>query len=979
MTLLPLRRRAARSICTLAAAALAAAAFPSLTLAQVPADESWWTIRTRHFDVHFTRALEPEARRAASVAERAYGNLASALVPPRGRIDIVVADGADVSNGSATVFPRNHIVIQARPPVDATSLRSYDDWTALVLQHELTHIFHLDRSRGWWRAAQYLFGRNPALFPNLYAPSWLTEGLAVYYESRFVPGGRLAGTYHAAVVRAAAAERDLPALSSLSLATSRFPYGQSAYVYGSFLVAELAARGGPGSVRSFIERTSGDVTPYLLDRDARAAFGETFSQAWRAWRDSVQRAGAGERAGRPARVVPVRAAALGFPRWLGDTAVMFAANDGRETPGAYVLDARAAGATLHRIGRRNSIDANVPPVARGAPLVFAQLDYIDRFRIRSDLYAADSGRTRRLTRGARLASPDVRRDGAIVAVQTLPATTRLVRVSRDGTIVPITGASLDTQWVAPRWSPSGDAIAAIRIAGGHNELVELDTSGVVATVVRSAAPIRSVAWDPDGRNLVYTADEGGVARVHIVAAGVRDGDATGGVLVSEPGGIYDVDVARASGDTLRIAGTTLRGDGYAIALWDGTPSDTAGIRLQRDRSYAPWTVVPDTSAARPYRPWRTLPPAYWSPTFASDQGTGALVGGFTSGEDVIGRHAYLAQGAVNTRNGHVDGSVLYRYGRLAHAVIGLSVDQSWAYGMLFGSTGGLVGTLERRIRTYAARATLVRPRVRTFASLTGGVELEERLYDTDPARLVSRLDPYFSRVHRFPTLLLAGTFSNTQRPLRSISPEDGVTLAAAGRQRWESGAGSAGRSVVAVAAAYKSLDLGGYAHHVVALRLAGGSADSRTPTEYSVGGVSGAAIELVPGVVVGDPARTFPVRGFAPGSEQGVRAFAASAEYRAPLALVARGVRLLPVFLDRASVSFFGDAGRASCPRSAATICGMGRAPLLASVGAEVDFDTAIQYDIPMRLRAGVAHPVAGARYAGARPVSLFVTLGGTF
>src|SRR5207302_6007026 len=109
--------------------------------------------------------------------------LSRELVPPRGIIDLVVADNVDYVNGYATPFPSNRIVVYAHPPTDASGLRNYDDWNALVVTHELTHIFHLDRSRGIWRIGQAIFGRNPLLFPNLYEPRWVLEGLAVYFES----------------------------------------------------------------------------------------------------------------------------------------------------------------------------------------------------------------------------------------------------------------------------------------------------------------------------------------------------------------------------------------------------------------------------------------------------------------------------------------------------------------------------------------------------------------------------------------------------------------------------------------------------------------------------------------------------------------------------------------------------------------------------------------------------------------------------
>ncbi|MGI9091804.1 MAG: hypothetical protein ACR2GG_12005, partial [Gemmatimonadaceae bacterium] len=184
-----------------------------------------------------------------------------------------------------------------------------------------------------------------------------------------------------------------------------------------------------------------------------------------------------------------------------------------------------------------------------------------------------------------------------------------------------------------------------------------------------------------------------------------------------------------------------------------------------------------------------------------------------------------------------------------------------------------------------------------------------------------------------------------------------------------------------IASGYKSLDLPGFAHHVIALRVAGGVADSRSPSEYEVGGVNGSSLEVVPGIAIGSSGRTFPIRGFAAGSEAGIRALSASAEYRLPLAVPSRGLGLFPFFVDRASLALFADGARASCPAGSAPACSPSSedGPTLAAVGAELDIDSAIQFDVPYRFRVGVAHPVRGADYASASALSLFVTVGGTF
>ncbi|HEY9428545.1 MAG TPA: hypothetical protein VIR34_15420, partial [Gemmatimonadaceae bacterium] len=105
----------------LVAAALLACVVASAP-AQVAPDARWRTIATEHFRIHFTPELEATARRAAVDAETAYAALAERLHPPRGTIDLVVADNVDYSNGYTTPFPTNRIVVYTHPPLDSPSL-----------------------------------------------------------------------------------------------------------------------------------------------------------------------------------------------------------------------------------------------------------------------------------------------------------------------------------------------------------------------------------------------------------------------------------------------------------------------------------------------------------------------------------------------------------------------------------------------------------------------------------------------------------------------------------------------------------------------------------------------------------------------------------------------------------------------------------------------------------------------------------------
>ncbi|HEX7979649.1 MAG TPA: hypothetical protein VF461_13665, partial [Gemmatimonadaceae bacterium] len=257
--------------------------------AQPAAYRHYRTLDTPHFRVIVARGLEQEGRVAAAAAESAYAKLSTSLAAPRGRIDLLVSDDVDYSNGYAVVSPTNRIVVYAVPPIEHAGLRLNQDWLQLVITHELTHIFHLDRTRGIWRGVQGVFGRGPYFFPNSYSPSWLTEGLAVHEESRLTSGGRLNDALHRMYARAGASGGHLFRLDELSLGTSRFPEGEAAYGYGSLFVDWLARNHGEPSVKRFIDAQAAQLVPYWLDPAARSAFGMTFGRAYTLWSDSVRR------------------------------------------------------------------------------------------------------------------------------------------------------------------------------------------------------------------------------------------------------------------------------------------------------------------------------------------------------------------------------------------------------------------------------------------------------------------------------------------------------------------------------------------------------------------------------------------------------------------------------------------------------------------------------------------------------------------
>src|SRR5439155_1335714 len=231
-----------------------------------------------------------------------------------------------------------------------------------------------------WRGLQRVFGRAPGLFPNEYQPSWVIEGLATYYESKFTNAGRVRGSFHTQVLgadRAAGASRS-PWNATLF---TRWADGLVPYAYGSRFFHYLAGAVGDSVVPRFVEATSAQLIPFRVGRQvARVASGRTLGRDWpRGTAPDLPGTSVAPPAGRVLdsllRTEPV-------PRVSPDgRRVAYVRDDGK---GASVL--RVLDVATERSLAAHRVNGGVDYDWLGDTLVITQLDFTTRWRIRSDLY-----------------------------------------------------------------------------------------------------------------------------------------------------------------------------------------------------------------------------------------------------------------------------------------------------------------------------------------------------------------------------------------------------------------------------------------------------------------------------------------------------------------------------------------------------------------------------------------------------------------
>ena len=944
--------------------------------AQVAPDARWHTFHTEHFAVHYQDGLEPLARRAAARAEEARALLGQALVPaPRGRVHLLVADNLDVANGLANVFPRNRVVIYAHAPVEEPSLAYAHDWVELVVSHELAHIHHLDYASDFLRGLRRVLGRHPVTFPNTTVPQWATEGLATYLESRLTGAGRVEGAFHEMVLRTAVLE---DRFFSIDRATGRpvsWPGGNTAYVYGSLFAEYLAERYGAERAGAFVREVGGRWIPFFTDHAAREAYGVSFSRAWEQWRDSLRTAYG-------ARADSLRAAGLtepeqltdagrntGHPRFSPDGArIAYATATGRDDPATRIIHADGR---VEHLARRTTVGP-ISWTPDGGALVTSQLERVDPYRMLNDVYRVDmQGDQDRLTRAARLTEPDVRRDGRMVAVRGGGENNAVVMADAEGRVLrEVAPAARDVYWSAPRWSPDGTRIAVSRwMTGGRYDVVVMDTAGrLEREVTADRALDLTPAWSPDGRYVVFSSDRTGIPNLFAY-------DLQAGRLLQVTSlltGAFQPDV---SPDGRWIAFAWYRSDGYHIARVPYDPAAWRPAPPVRAEAAAPG---PDPARyartaggpSRPYSAWPTLAPATWSPVYARSDELGTSLGVAVTGTDVINRHAWAAGATAYTEGGRGEGYAAYSYSGLGRPVIGASAYQDWDVVIQAGNWSRADGTpirsaLLERERSAALVGTWLRPRFRSFMWVSTGVSVRRLHYFlADP-----QAAPDVRVPERVPEVGAAVTLGrSTIRAYEfSVSQEEGwLTAVTLEGRRFTRPLGDATEAqgyirVAGRSEAFRPLRGWGFARHVLGARVvAAADVGSRSPG-FSVGGLArgGVAGPLGTGLGIGGEL-DMPVRGYREGTQRGDRAVAASVEYRFPIALVERGYRLLPFFLDRVSGAVFADGGAAWCLDDCPRVVAPSRdARPIFSVGAELGTDLTLFYHGSLLLMGGVGVPLS--------------------
>jgi len=656
---------------TLATLLLAAAM--SVAQAQVQPDSNmlmpevtgeWKTLETPHFRIHHESAHKEYAQNMAAIAERVHGRLSAWLAwQPLAPTEVVLLDTIDASNGMASPLPYNRISIYMQTPANG-ELMDQTPWLEMVFTHEYVHILHLDMVYGPPEMVRNIFGRSMDLltlfsFPQLFAPTWVSEGIAVYGESNFLGGnghaeakgtpanyGRLNGAYYEGLMRMEV-QRGLYTLNEVSFNSGfRWPYGQ-VYLYGAYFFKFAEARYGRDAVTDYIRLYGRNLIPFRMDKRAKLVFDKPAQEVWAEFQDYLTRQFAPQLASiaqqnrfvtRTVYDAPYSNSALAASA-SGD--LYFLHDDASSRPEIRRL--RADGADEAVLDGRGVQDIDWH---EGSGLLLSKFAVCDNTNVYADLYRWQQGMAaaKRLTHCGRYSFAAWSPDGlSIAAIKSERGLSSLYLLDGEGKIISVladlpSGDSLGH--IA--WSPDAASVVASihrQKTGWNLELLDVKTH-LWRALTSGNDMVRRPKFSRDGSEIFFLSDHGRVWNLRRLKLGSKDID-----TLSNSASIISEAVVMTDKSFRLVEHTP---NGKVIVALESAPA-------QGGLSYAASNTPPPAvdaivnaadyqaysyAGVKAYSPWNTLRPHSWFPLLDTGAGKASYAGVIVYGSDALDFHRW---------------------------------------------------------------------------------------------------------------------------------------------------------------------------------------------------------------------------------------------------------------------------------------------------------------------------------------------------
>lgn len=247
----------------------------------------WQSVANQHFRIFFKDGWEDEALKVLKTLEHYRPQMERMTGNTLGRIPFTIEDMGNMPNGYTDIYGER-IALFAYPPT-TDDLAVGEDWWQMVSCHEYLHMLQINMVSGTPAILRNLFGN--IFYPNLFQPSWMTEGITVYGESKLSPyAGRMNGGTYPSMITTLAKKGKFPSPTKAAYYSYDTPQA-TYYTYGGAFYQYLTKTYGDDKLALLFDLTSSSTWSYSsfllpnlhLDKSFTVVFGKPVSELWADW------------------------------------------------------------------------------------------------------------------------------------------------------------------------------------------------------------------------------------------------------------------------------------------------------------------------------------------------------------------------------------------------------------------------------------------------------------------------------------------------------------------------------------------------------------------------------------------------------------------------------------------------------------------------------------------------------------------------
>ena len=774
-----------------------------LDLAGLSPYTHYLTFDTEHFHLIYPDGYFGFASRAAEHLEHAHEVLSPILKwQPRSRTSVLIADNEDNANGFTLPALRVGIVLIATPPENWFSTSYSEDWIKLLTFHEYTHFLNMDATRGWVEVARLFFG--DLIRPNSLWPTWMLEGLAVFFETRTSQLGRGRSPYYDAILRAYLIDNRLGSHynrgMTLDRVNGKFPYfpgGEIPYLFGYHLWNEFSKdrtkfTDTDAAMGELSWRSAGRF-PYFIEGNLENVMGRYWKDYWNTFLESSTKH-------LSSQIEQIKKAGESKYEFLSHS--LYSSHLGAISPNgqwlAYsesALDDQTRLILLNlktgetRKLNQKTLGLGMSFTPNSKHLIFSSLVRTHTYSLFSDLfiYDLDNNQTSPLSIGLRGKDPSLSEDGRqIVFIQSEKAT-HLIKLA---TLVNENGkyhlSEVRTLYAPKEFTLLGTPkfLNDHEVIFSRQEIGKPQSDLVAAHVITGAARVLladgamnrfpSVQYD----HIYFVSDRNGVDNVFALPISGGTSKNLTNVITGAAFPIFAPDRT--------LYGSLLTSDGYEIVHFLDTLPVNLSEKLEMPSAPAPLLEALKEPLlhlteehSKNYSPWSSLAPRQWAPisllTYNNNAGLTwiATVLGF----DTSGKHQYFGYAGYNFKPQTVDGAFSYTY-------YGFRPLISLAASSVTTDIGTDIDHAQYRTAAQTS-LTLSYPISFTYSHLVPsiyGFASWNRVYDLSSKRVLPNQDFEYSRP-LVPSLGGSFIFTDAEQTKLGFVPESGNNVALAVEDR----------------------------------------------------------------------------------------------------------------------------------------------------------------------------------------------------